>query len=274
MSAPEGWRRPAPRRAGPGAEIFPGDAVSAQEPREADGAVGSAGGADASTGGAGAPTGGTEMPAGDTGTPTGGVEASAGGRSARRGRRRGGGRLPDGPTPGSAAAQGPPADPEAVAREICLRQLSFSPKTRAQLADALRRKGVPDDVAERVLGRYSEVGLIDDAAFARAWVESRHAGRGLGRRALAAELRRRGVADEMVSEAVEEVGPEQEEAAARELVARRLPATRGLDPVKRTRRLMGMLARKGYSGGLAYRVVREALEAEGAEEIPDLSFDD
>ncbi|GAA4626024.1 hypothetical protein GCM10023196_032550 [Actinoallomurus vinaceus] len=251
---PEGWRRPAPRRADPGSEIFPGDAATAQEDD-----------------GGGAP---------------------ARGGSARRGRRRGKGRrpegatsgrsregaapgrFPEGPTPGSAAAQGPPADPEAVAREICLRQLSFAPKTRAQLADALRRKGVPDDVAERVLSRYSEVGLIDDAAFARAWVESRHAGRGLARRALAAELRQRGVADETVSEAMEELGPEQEEAAARELVARRLPGTRGLDPVKRTRRLMGMLARKGYSGGLAYRVVREALEAEGADDLPDLSFDD
>ncbi|MEV0404321.1 recombination regulator RecX [Actinoallomurus sp. NPDC050550] len=250
-NTPEGWRRPARRRADPGAEIFPGDAATAQD--------------------------------------DGGGESARGG-SARRGRRRGRrptgatsgrsgegsapGRFPEGPTPGSAAAQGPPADPEAVAREICLRQLSFAPKTRAQLADALRRKGVPDDVADRVLSRYSEVGLIDDAAFARAWVESRHTGRGLARRALAAELRQRGVADETVSEAVEELGPEQEEAAARELVARRLPGTRGLDPVKRTRRLMGMLARKGYSGGLAYRVVREALEAEGADDLPDLSFDD
>ncbi|WP_308206086.1 regulatory protein RecX [Actinoallomurus spadix] len=245
MNAPEGWRRPAPRQADPGAETFPGDAGPAQE----------------------------DDVAGAAETPASG-EATEDGRSGRRGRRRGRGRSPEGPTPGSPAAQGPPADPEAVAREICLRQLSFSPKTRAQLADALRRKGVPDDVAERVLSRYSEVGLIDDAAFARAWVESRHVGRGLARRALAAELRRRGVADETVSEAVEELGPEQEEAAARELVARRLPGTRNLDPVKRTRRLMGMLARKGYSGGLAYRVVREALEAEGAGELPDLSFDD
>ncbi|MCO5992383.1 recombination regulator RecX [Actinoallomurus rhizosphaericola] len=261
MNAPEGWRRPAPRRADPGTEIFPGDAAPAQrfDPTDPTSPAAST----AAQSGEGAAE-----------TPVDGAEASAAGRSGRRGRRRGRDRSPEGPTPGSPAAQGPPVDPEAVAREICLRQLSFSPKTRAQLADALRRKGVPDDVAERVLSRYSEVGLIDDAAFARAWVESRHAGRGLARRALAAELRRRGVADETVSEAVEELGPEQEEAAARELVARRLPGTRGLDPVKRTRRLMGMLARKGYSGGLAYRVVREALEAEGAEELPDLSFDD
>jgi regulatory protein len=171
-------------------------------------------------------------------------------------------------------AVSPPADPEAAAREICLRLLSFSPRTRAQLADALHRKGVDDEVAEQVLGRYTEVGLIDDEAFARAWVQSRHTGRGLARRALAAELRQRGVADETVKEAVEELAPEQEESAARELVAKRLPATRGLDPAKRTRRLLGVLARKGYSGGLAYRVVREALEAEGVEDVPDVPLDD
>jgi regulatory protein len=163
-------------------------------------------------------------------------------------------------------AGGSTADPEAEAREICLRLLSFSPRTRAQLADALRRKGVDGEVAERVLGRYTEVGLIDDVAFARAWVQSRHTGRGLARRALAAELRRRGVDDDTVNEAVEELDPEQEEAAARELVAKRMAATRGLDPVKRTRRILGVLARKGYSGGLAYRLVREALEQEGIDD--------
>jgi regulatory protein len=150
--------------------------------------------------------------------------------------------------------------------------LSFSPRTRAQLADALRRKGVADEVAEQVLGRYTEVGLIDDEAFARAWVQSRHAGRGLGRRALAAELRQRGVADDTVKEAVEELAPEQEETAARELVAKRMATTRGLDPTKRTRRILGVLARKGYPSGLAYRLVREALENEGIDD--DVPFED
>ncbi|MGK5557242.1 recombination regulator RecX, partial [Actinomadura kijaniata] len=160
------------------------------------------------------------------------------------------------------------SDPEARAREICLRLLTGSPRTRAQLAEALKRKGIPDDVAEGVLGRFADVGLIDDAAFAQAWVQSRHAGRGLARRALAAELRQRGVDQETVSEAVEALDSEQEEARARELVERKLRSTRGVDPVKRTRRLVGMLARKGYSSGLAYRVVKEVLEAEG-DDVPE-----
>lgn len=192
------------------------------------------------------------------------------GRSARRRR----GDDPAEPTPGSAAASTPPADPEAVAREVCLRLLALSPRTRAQLADALRRKNVPDSVSEQVLGRFTEVGLIDDEAFAQAWVRSRHVGRGLAGRALAAELRRRGVADETVRDAVAELTPEQEETAARELIARKLAATTGLDSVKRTRRLVGVLARKGYPAGLAYRVVREALAAEGAEPLDDAVLDD
>jgi regulatory protein len=150
-----------------------------------------------------------------------------------------------------------------VARAICLRMLTGQPRTRAELAAALTKRGVPEDAAETVLGRFTEVGLIDDRAFAAAWVDSRHAGRGLSRRALAAELRRRGIDGDVVGEAVAVVDAEAEEKAARQLVARRLPATRRLDTDARLRRMVGMLARKGYPPGLALRVVREALAAEG-----------
>lgn len=165
-----------------------------------------------------------------------------------------------------------PADPESVARSICLRLLTGAPKTRAQLADALRRKNVPEDVAERVLDRLGEVGLVDDAAFAESWVQSRHTGRGLARRALRSELRRRGVDDDTINDAVESLDHETELATARALVERKLASTRRLEPAARFRRLAGMLARKGYPAGLATRVVREALEAEHAdvESLPDL----
>ncbi|MEV7807826.1 recombination regulator RecX [Microbispora sp. NPDC088329] len=189
----------------------------------------------------------------------------------RRKRERSGGWPPDGPQEGSAASEGPPADPEAVARAICLRLLTMAPKTRAQLADALRKRDVPDEAANAVLERFSEVGLIDDEAFAAAWVSSRHAGRGLARRALAQELRQRGVAEETVKDAVGRLDPDEEAETARTLVERKLAATRGVEPRARMRRLVGMLARKGYSPGLAFRVVREAIEAEGspADGLPD-----
>jgi regulatory protein len=150
-----------------------------------------------------------------------------------------------------------------VARAICLRLLTLQPRTRAELAAALAKRGVPDDAAETVLSRFTEVGLIDDRAFAAAWVDSRHTGRGLARRALAAELRRRGVDQDVVGEAVAVVDAAAEERAARLLVERRLPGTRRLEAPARIRRLVGLLARKGYPPGLAMRVVRDALAAEG-----------
>jgi regulatory protein len=168
-------------------------------------------------------------------------------------------------TTGQAEAGDQAADPEAVARQICLRMLTSAPRTRAQLATALRRRGVPEEAAEAVLGRFAEVGLIDDAMFANAWVESRHYGRGLSGRALAAELRDRGVPADDIKAAVDGLDPEQEIATARGLVARRLAATRGEPTPARVRRLIGVLARKGYSQALAYRLAREALEQEGVD---------
>jgi len=164
----------------------------------------------------------------------------------------------------------PGRDPAAQAREVCLRLLTLAPRTRAQLADALRKRGIPDEVAEEVLGRFEDVGLIDDAAFARSWVESRHYSRGLAGRALSAELKQRGVGAEEIRAAIhEQLGPDAEVSAARRLVDKKLAATRGQPPEQRTRRLAGMLARKGYPPGLAFRVIREALEAEGESVAPE-----
>jgi regulatory protein len=163
-------------------------------------------------------------------------------------------------------------DPTGYARQVCLDLLEHAPRTRQELAKALANKGVPEDAADEVLGRFTEVGIIDDALFASLWVTSRHRGKGLAGRALVQELRRKGVDDELVREAVGELDPSQEEATARSLVRRKLPSTRGLATDARIRRLAGMLARKGYSGGLAFRVVKEELEADGAE-VPHLDTD-
>ncbi|MGW0424337.1 recombination regulator RecX [Streptomyces sp. NPDC003015] len=199
----------------------------------------------------------------------GGGAPGAGGTRGRRQRRRGFGDSPGedggGPSLSRAERGEPPADPVERARAICLRLLTGTPRTRKQLADALRKREIPDDAAEEVLSRFEEVGLINDSAFAEAWVESRHHGRGLARRALAQELRTKGVDPTLIDAAVSQLDSEQEETTARELVDRKLRATRGLDRDKRLRRLAGMLARKGYSEGLALRVVRQALEEEGEE---------
>jgi regulatory protein len=171
-------------------------------------------------------------------------------------------------------ASGSPAgtetgDPEARARQICLRLLTAAPRTRAQLAQALNRCAVPAEAAEAVLSRFADVGLIDDAAFARAWVESRHHSRGLSRRSLSAELRRQGVETEEIREAVDTLDPEHEVATARRLVEQKMAATSGQPQQVRVRRAAGTLARKGYPPSLVFRLIKETLEQEGLE----LDFD-
>lgn len=193
----------------------------------------------------------------------------------------GGGRFNDGrprsrvsepPEVGSAAVDAEP-DPEEVARAILLRRLTGAPRSRAQLAEALARKDVPEEVAERVLDRFTEVGLIDDAEYARTVVRSRHAEKGLARRALATDLRRRGIDEPTAAQALAQVDDDDELAAARALVERRLAATRGLDAQVRMRRTCAALGRRGYPPGLVVRLVREALAREG-ESVPADAGDD
>jgi regulatory protein len=152
-----------------------------------------------------------------------------------------------------------------VARTILLDALTGQARSRQELRQRLAKKGVPDDVAERLLDRFTEVGLVDDEAFARSWVESRQRSRGLARRALAQELRRKGVPDETARGALDDLDPDQEEQAARLLVRKKLRALSGVDQATATRRLAGLLARKGYPAGLAFAVVRDELAQAGVE---------
>jgi len=171
----------------------------------------------------------------------------------------------DGPPPVDEVARGPEADPESVARKILLDALTGQARSRKELADKLAKKDVPDDVAARLLDRFTEVGLIDDEAYARAWISSRQPGKGLARRALAQELRRKGVDDETAREALDEIDPADEEQAARVLVRKKLRTLSRVDDQTATRRLVGLLARKGYGAGMAFAVVRDELATSGRE---------
>ena len=159
----------------------------------------------------------------------------------------------------------PPADPVATAKDICLRLLTDRPRTKAELEKKLATKGISPEVADQVLNRLNAVGLIDDAAFAEQWVQSRHRYQGMARRALVAELKRKGVDNATATEAADILDGEAEESRARDLVRKRLRSVTGQDDVTKVRRLVGMLARKGYPEGLAYRVVREELKTAGEE---------
>jgi regulatory protein len=166
-----------------------------------------------------------------------------------------------GEPPPDPVAEGPDADAESVARTILLDALTGQARSRKELRDKLAKKDVPGELAERLLDRFTEVGLVDDEAFARSWVESRQRSRGLARRALAQELRRKGVDDDTARRALDDLEPEQEEQAARVLVRKKLRSLRGVDHATATRRLAGLLARKGYPAGLAFGIVRDELGA-------------
>lgn len=156
---------------------------------------------------------------------------------------------------------------EEFARTVALDRLTDRDRSRADLATAMAKKAVPEEVATAVLDRLETVGLVDDERFARTWVESRQRVKGLARPALAVELRRQGIDDELARTVLDdEVDTDGEHQAARQLVERRLPSLRGLDRTVQMRRLAGLLARKGYSSSVAFAVVREVLD-EAADDI-------
>ena len=154
---------------------------------------------------------------------------------------------------------------EQQARNLCLRLLTVRARTRAELAAQLTKRGYPDDVAERVLDRLGDVGLVDDRDFAEQWVRSRRVNAGKGKRALASELRTKGVEDEVIADALADIDAGAERARAEQLVAEKLRRERLTDDgddTKVARRLVAMLARRGYGQSMAFDVVKVALAGE------------
>jgi len=154
------------------------------------------------------------------------------------------------------------ADPYAVARSIALDRIAARDRTRHELAQALEAKNVPPEVAAQVLDRLQEVGLVNDAAFAEAWVESRQQRRHLSRPALRRELQTKGVDREQIDAALESVDFGDELAAARELARRRHAAVVELPYPVRYRRLAGVLSRRGFGSGIVTQVLREVVGEE------------
>jgi regulatory protein len=152
---------------------------------------------------------------------------------------------------------------EEQARALCLRLLTARARTRAELSGQLAKRGYPDDVTDRVLARLAAVGLVDDVEFAEQWVESRRSSAGKGRRALAAELHTKGVDNEVITTVLGGIDAGAERQRAEQLVRARLKREDlDGDSTRVARRLVGMLARRGYDQNMAYDVVRVQLNVE------------
>src|SRR5699024_11069571 len=145
------------------------------------------------------------------------------------------------------------------AKAYCFDLLAVRARSTDELRQALHRKGYDAALSEELLRKLDESGLVDDTEFAENWTRARHNSQGLGKKAIRAELKRKGIAAETAEAAVAEIAASDEEQRARELVRKRLPAMSGLEERTVIRRLLGMLGRKGYSRGLAHHVIREEL---------------
>jgi regulatory protein len=147
------------------------------------------------------------------------------------------------------------------AHDVALRRLSVRARTEQEMREDLARRDVPAEAIDVVVGRLIGARLIDDAAFARAWVEERRHRKGLSRARLWQELRRKGVDDQSIAAALETLGNggDEEAEVALEAARRRVGALRGLDAATAQRRLAGYLARRGFSPAVARRATQTAL---------------
>ncbi len=152
---------------------------------------------------------------------------------------------------------------EEQARTLCLRLLTARARTRAELHGQLAKRGYPEDVSASVLDRLAAAGLVDDAEFADQWVHARRVNAVKSKRVLAAELRTKGVDNDVIATALSGIDAGAERDRAEQLVRDKLRRdTLAGDDARVTRRLVGMLARRGYSQNLACEVVLAELAAE------------
>ena len=149
-------------------------------------------------------------------------------------------------------------DPYSVATRIAVDALSRRARSRGELAQLLQKKDVPVEIIDRLLDRLVAQRLVDDGAFAQEWAQLRHRSKGLSRRALSQELRKKVIAPEVIEEALSQISHDDEVIAARNLVAKKLRSLARFDSEVQRRRVHALLARKGYSP----RVISEALREE------------
>jgi regulatory protein len=144
-------------------------------------------------------------------------------------------------------------------RAILLRRLSSAPRTRQELREDLQRRGADPDASERVLDRFEEVGLVDDVAFTRLWVESRHRSKALARPMLRRELQQRGVDTDTIEQALEDIDDEGEFHRAMSFAEGKARLRPGEELPAAVNRLARQLARKGYSPSVCFTVARDVL---------------
>ena len=150
------------------------------------------------------------------------------------------------------------------ARNILINQLTRSAKTKHQLAQLLEKKFVPAEIAQHLLERFTEVGLIDDAAYARAFAHDKRLTRGLSKSAIKRELSQAGVDQDLILEAIEPIDSQSELDLAIRLVEKRWASVAKLDKDARYRRLSGYLGRRGFAGSIISSAIQSVASSNSA----------
>jgi len=150
-------------------------------------------------------------------------------------------------------------DQNQIAKQVLLRRLSNAPRTRKELAQDLKKKNIEEDVAQVALDRFEELGLINDQTFSDNFVSNTHQRRKLGKKALKQQLRSKGVSEEIANQAVSQISETDEFQAALALALKKMRSIQHDDPQSQIRKIVGLLARKGYSAGLSFQVAKEVI---------------
>jgi regulatory protein len=158
----------------------------------------------------------------------------------------------------SAADRGAAVDrPGKRASNVSMHQLARRGMSRWELEQVLARREIEPETAQAELDRLESVGLLDDAALAVTLVYTQHTRKGLGRSAIAQELKRRHIDPLIIEDALEEIADDDELERATELAVKRVGQLASYDDETAKRRLHGFLARKGYDSS----TVRQAMDA-------------
>jgi regulatory protein len=145
------------------------------------------------------------------------------------------------------------ADTLEKAKQRAIHLLNYRPRSVKEVRQRLKKAQVSAEATEEVIARLKDVGLLDDEAFSKTWVESRLRASPRGRRMIEWELRRKGVSPEQITAALEDVD---DVTTALRAAEKRLPRLAGLDARERKRKLADFLARNGFG----YDVVEETLQ--------------
>ncbi len=154
--------------------------------------------------------------------------------------------------------------------EAAARFLEARPRSVAEVRRRLTQAGYRHDLVDTAITRLGDLGILDDEAFGRAWIESRDRARPRGERALRAELALKGVDRSLVDHLLEERrdepgadGPEVDLRAAERLLARHARQLERLaDPRSRRQRAYALLARNGFDPSVAAAAARAVAETE------------